>query len=266
MQAHRRPHRPTGVMASRGPVCLHAFLQNFHLAAAFGRERESEREREMGESEERCGGEEEEECCSKSSKGDRTRRFSEEQIRSLESTFEAQTKLEARQKQQLARELGLQPRQVGIWFQNKRARWKSKQLDREYRALRADYDALLSRFDSLNKEKQLLLKQRQGLTELLDKTEKNDRDAASKEKEWPRPSLKEEPDLEFAGCTEEEEDDDDNTLSYLCEDEPGPRAVQPATSSVPSSAEKQLHSATGRAAAQTSCSNSPWWEFWPLSE
>ncbi|URD76032.1 Homeobox-leucine zipper protein [Musa troglodytarum] len=217
----------------------------------------------MGESEERCGGEEEGECCSK---GDRTRRFSEEQIRSLESMFEAQTKLEARQKQQLARELGLQPRQVGIWFQNKRARWKSKQLDREYRALRADYDALLSRFDSLNKEKQLLLKQRQALAELLDKTENNDRDAASKEKEKPSPSLKEEPDLEFAGCAEAEEDDDVNTLSYFCEDEPGPRAVQPATSSLPSSAEKQLHSATGRGAAQTPCSNSPWWEFWPLSE
>lgn len=119
----------------------------------------AERVREMGESEERCGGEEEGECCSKSSKGDRTRRFSEEQIRSLESTFEAQTKLEARQKQQLARELGLQPRQVGIWFQNKRARWKSKQLEREYRGLKADYDALLSSFDSLKKEKQLLLQQ-----------------------------------------------------------------------------------------------------------
>ncbi|RRT49999.1 hypothetical protein B296_00018183 [Ensete ventricosum] len=203
---------------------------------------------------ERCGGEEEGECCSKSSKGDRTRRFSEEQIRSLESAFEAQTKLEARQKQQLAREIGLQPRQVAIWFQNKRARWRSKQLDGEYRALRADYHALLSHFDSLNKEKLLLLKQ----------SEKNDRDAASKE-ERSRPSVKEEPDLEFAGCTEEEEEDD-KTLSYFCEDEPGPRAVQPATASLPSSAEKQLHSATGRAAAQTSCSNSPWWEFWALSE
>ncbi|RWW23213.1 hypothetical protein GW17_00012553, partial [Ensete ventricosum] len=219
----------------------------------------TEREREMGE---RCGGEEEGECCSKSSKGDKTRRFSEGQIRSLESAFEAQTKLEARQKQQLAREIGLQPRQVAIWFQNKRARWRSKQLDGEYRALRADYHALLSHFDSLNKEKQLLLKQRQALADLLDKSEKNDRDAASKE-ERSRPSVKEEPDLEFAGCTEEE---DDKTLSYFCEDEPGPRAVQPATASLPSSAEKQLHSATGRAAAQTPSSNSPWWEFWPLSE
>ncbi|RZS09530.1 hypothetical protein BHM03_00040617 [Ensete ventricosum] len=99
---------------------------------------------------------------SSKSKGDRRRprrRFSEEQIKSMESMFETQTKLEPRQKLQLARELGLQPRQVAIWFQNKRARWKSKQLEREYRALKADYDALLSSFDSLKKEKQLLLQQ-----------------------------------------------------------------------------------------------------------
>jgi homeobox-leucine zipper protein len=73
--------------------------------------------------------------------------------------FATQTKLEPRQKLQLARELGLQPRQVAIWFQNKRARWKSKQLEREYSALRDDYDALLCSYESLKKEKHALLKQ-----------------------------------------------------------------------------------------------------------
>jgi homeobox-leucine zipper protein len=87
------------------------------------------------------------------------KRFSEEQIKSLESMFATQTKLEPRQKLQLARELGLQPRQVAIWFQNKRARWKSKQLEREYSALRDDYDALLCSYESLKKEKHTLLKQ-----------------------------------------------------------------------------------------------------------
>jgi len=87
------------------------------------------------------------------------KRFSEEQIKSLESMFATQTKLEPRQKLQLARELGLQPRQVAIWFQNKRARWKSKQLEREYSALRDDYDALLCSYESLKKEKHALLKQ-----------------------------------------------------------------------------------------------------------
>jgi homeobox-leucine zipper protein len=87
------------------------------------------------------------------------KRFSEDQIKSLESMFATQTKLEPRQKLQLARELGLQPRQVAIWFQNKRARWKSKQLELEYSALREDYDALLCSYESLKKEKHALLKQ-----------------------------------------------------------------------------------------------------------
>ncbi|KAH7659600.1 homeobox-leucine zipper protein [Dioscorea alata] len=100
---------------------------------------------------------------------DKKKRFSEEQIKSLETMFETQTKLEPRQKLQLARELGLQPRQVAIWFQNKRARWKSKQLEREYSSLRSDYDQLLSSFESLQREKQILAKQLQKLAELIGK-------------------------------------------------------------------------------------------------
>eukprot|EP00262_Sarcandra_glabra_P007523 TRINITY_DN2038_c0_g1_i2.p1 TRINITY_DN2038_c0_g1~~TRINITY_DN2038_c0_g1_i2.p1 ORF type:complete len:231 (+),score=43.38 TRINITY_DN2038_c0_g1_i2:132-824(+) len=90
-------------------------------------------------------------------------RFSDIQIRSLETMFELETKLESRKKVQLAKELDLQPRQVAIWFQNRRARWKSKQLERDYSLLRADYDSLKSSFESLNKEKQSLLKQLQKL-------------------------------------------------------------------------------------------------------
>ncbi|KAK1258425.1 Homeobox-leucine zipper protein HOX6 [Acorus gramineus] len=97
------------------------------------------------------------------------RRFSEEQIQSLETMFESKTKLEARQKLQLAVELGLQPRQVAIWFQNKRARWKSKQLEREYSILRAQYDALLANFESVNKEKQSLMKQLSKMVDLLER-------------------------------------------------------------------------------------------------
>lgn len=93
------------------------------------------------------------------SRSDKKRRFSEEQVKSLESIFESQAKLEPRKKLQLAKELGLQPRQVAIWFQNKRARWKSKQLESEYAALKANYDALLSSVESLKKEKQILIKQ-----------------------------------------------------------------------------------------------------------
>ena len=87
------------------------------------------------------------------------RRFSDEQIKSLESMFQTESRLEPIKKLQLARELGLQPRQVAIWFQNKRARWKSKQLERDYSILRANYNCLASRFDALKKEKQALLLQ-----------------------------------------------------------------------------------------------------------
>ncbi|KAJ8446254.1 hypothetical protein Cgig2_016025 [Carnegiea gigantea] len=88
------------------------------------------------------------------------RRFSDEQVKSLETIFESETKLEPRKKVQVARELGLQPRQVAIWFQNKRARWKSKQIEKNYRILKANYDNLKARFDSIKKEKDSLLEQK----------------------------------------------------------------------------------------------------------
>ncbi|KAH9625914.1 hypothetical protein KSS87_023434 [Heliosperma pusillum] len=99
------------------------------------------------------------------------KRFSDEQVRSLETIFENETKLEPKKKVQLARELGLQPRQIAIWFQNKRARYKSKQLERDYNILRSNYNALSSKFDTLVKEKQSLLLQVEKLTEPVEKTE-----------------------------------------------------------------------------------------------
>lgn len=84
------------------------------------------------------------------------RRFNDEQIKSLESIFKLETKLEPRKKLQIARDLGLQPRQVAIWFQNRRARWKSKQIEQEYKVLRSNYDILSMQFDELKREKQSL--------------------------------------------------------------------------------------------------------------
>jgi homeobox-leucine zipper protein len=94
---------------------------------------------------------------SRKKKNKNKRRFSDEQIKSLESMFVSETRLEPRKKIQLAKELGLQPRQVAIWFQNKRARWKSKQLERDFSILRANYNSLASRFETLKKEKQALV-------------------------------------------------------------------------------------------------------------
>lgn len=87
------------------------------------------------------------------------RRFSDKQIRSLEIMFESESRLEPQKKLQMATELGLQPRQVAIWFQNRRARWKSKQLERDYSTLRANYNSLASMFEAAKKEKQALVVQ-----------------------------------------------------------------------------------------------------------
>ena len=87
------------------------------------------------------------------------KRFSDEQVKYLEAVFESESKLEPRKKEEVAAELGMQPRQVAIWFQNKRARWKSKQIEQDYKALRDSYDNLTSKFESLKTEKQSLLAQ-----------------------------------------------------------------------------------------------------------
>ncbi|KAF5743441.1 Homeobox-leucine zipper protein ATHB-7 [Tripterygium wilfordii] len=97
-------------------------------------------------------------------------RFSDEQIRLLESIFKSEAKLEPRKKVEVARKVGLEPRQVGIWFQNKRARFKSKQLEQEYTTLRAQYETLASQFQSLEMERQTLLSQLHKLSKTLDES------------------------------------------------------------------------------------------------
>lgn len=96
--------------------------------------------------------------CSKK-KSEDGKRFSDEQVEVLESMFKQKTKLEPNKKLELARDLGLKPRQVAIWFQNRRARWKTKQLEHEYRRLKDEFDNLAMKFESMKREKESLLKQ-----------------------------------------------------------------------------------------------------------
>ncbi|CAM8930560.1 unnamed protein product [Rhodiola kirilowii] len=98
-------------------------------------------------------------------------RFSEKQVKLLESIFEAETKIEPLKKVQLAMELGLEPRQVAIWFQNRRARWKSKQLEKEYSVLKGNYENLASQVASLKEENHILYSQVQSLSLALEKPE-----------------------------------------------------------------------------------------------
>ncbi|KAL6192718.1 hypothetical protein ACLB2K_033804 [Fragaria x ananassa] len=80
------------------------------------------------------------------------RRLTVDQVQFLEKNFELENKLEPDRKVQLAKDLCLEPRQVAIWFQNRRARFKTKQLEKDYDSLRASYDKLKDDHDNLRKQ------------------------------------------------------------------------------------------------------------------
>lgn len=84
--------------------------------------------------------------------GEKKRRLNMEQVKTLERNFELGNKLEPERKMQLARALGLQPRQIAIWFQNRRARWKTKQLEKDYDALKRQFDVVKAENDSLQSQ------------------------------------------------------------------------------------------------------------------
>ncbi|KFK24840.1 hypothetical protein AALP_AA8G031500 [Arabis alpina] len=77
------------------------------------------------------------------------KRITSGQLASLERSFQEEIKLDSDRKVKLSRELGLQPRQIAVWFQNRRARWKAKQLEQLYDSLRQEYDVV-------SREKQIL--------------------------------------------------------------------------------------------------------------
>ena len=81
--------------------------------------------------------------------GEKKKRLNMEQVKALEKSFELGNKLEPERKMQLAKALGLQPRQIAIWFQNRRARWKTKQLEKEYEVLKKKFEALKADNDAL---------------------------------------------------------------------------------------------------------------------
>ncbi|KAF7828825.1 homeobox-leucine zipper protein ATHB-40 [Senna tora] len=67
----------------------------------------------------------------------------QEQVNLLELNFGSEHKLESERKDRLASELGLDPRQVAVWFQNRRARWKNKKLEEEYSTLKKLHDSTI---------------------------------------------------------------------------------------------------------------------------
>ncbi|OEL13981.1 Homeobox-leucine zipper protein HOX8 [Dichanthelium oligosanthes] len=101
--------------------------------------------------------------------GEKKRRLAADQVRALERSFEVDNKLDPERKARIARDLSLHPRQVAVWFQNRRARWKTKQIERDFAALRARHDALRVECDALHRDKDALTAE---IRELRDKVEK----------------------------------------------------------------------------------------------
>ncbi|XP_076948231.1 homeobox-leucine zipper protein HAT5-like [Bidens hawaiensis] len=112
---------------------------------------------------------------------EKKRRLTVDQVQCLEKSFKQENKLEPERKLQLAKELDLQPRQVAIWFQNRRARCKTKQLEKDYESLNSSYDKLKLEFDSLQKYNDKLKQEVQMLKEKLHGREIMEKDSTPNE-------------------------------------------------------------------------------------
>ncbi|XP_030496355.2 homeobox-leucine zipper protein HAT22 [Cannabis sativa] len=83
-------------------------------------------------------------------------RLTKEQSALLEESFKQHSTLNPRQKQALARQLNLRPRQVEVWFQNRRARTKLKQTEVDCEFLKKCCETLTDENRRLQKELQEL--------------------------------------------------------------------------------------------------------------
>ncbi|XP_050245956.1 homeobox-leucine zipper protein ATHB-52 [Quercus robur] len=79
-------------------------------------------------------------------------RLNQEQVSLLERSFISNNKLEPERKLQLANQLGVPPRQVAIWYQNKRARWKTQNLELDYNELQQKLENALVEKRRVEKE------------------------------------------------------------------------------------------------------------------
>ncbi|XP_047043396.1 homeobox-leucine zipper protein HOX1-like [Lolium rigidum] len=83
-------------------------------------------------------------------------RLSKDQSAVLEERFKEHSTLNPKQKAALARQLGLRPRQVEVWFQNRRARTKLKQTEVDCESLKRCCETLTEQNRRLQREVQEL--------------------------------------------------------------------------------------------------------------
>ncbi|OIV92829.1 hypothetical protein TanjilG_00963 [Lupinus angustifolius] len=83
-------------------------------------------------------------------------RLTKQQSMLLEESFKQHSTLNPKQKQALARQLSLRPRQVEVWFQNRRARTKLKQTEVDCEFLKKCCETLTDENKRLKKELQTL--------------------------------------------------------------------------------------------------------------
>ncbi|GLJ27374.1 hypothetical protein SUGI_0537270 [Cryptomeria japonica] len=79
-------------------------------------------------------------------------RLSKQQSAILEESFKQNSTLNPKQKQDLGKQLNLRPRQVEVWFQNRRARSKLKQIEVDCEFLKQCYESLTEENRRLQKE------------------------------------------------------------------------------------------------------------------
>ncbi|XP_007021591.2 PREDICTED: homeobox-leucine zipper protein ATHB-52 [Theobroma cacao] len=95
------------------------------------------------------------------------KRLNQEQVRLLERSFTANKKLEPELKLHLANQLGVPPRQVAIWYQNKRARWKTQSLELDYNTLQVKLENALSEKRRLEKDVKYLQEELRKAQEMM---------------------------------------------------------------------------------------------------
>ncbi|TKY65234.1 Homeobox-leucine zipper protein HAT3 [Spatholobus suberectus] len=101
-------------------------------------------------------GSDDDDGCGGDAAGRKKLRLTKEQSMVLEETFKKHNTLNPKRKQALAEELNLKPRQVEVWFQNRRARTKLKQTEVDCEYLKRCCENLTEENRRLHKEVQEL--------------------------------------------------------------------------------------------------------------